>query len=102
MEEVLKCPFCGNHCPQNSLLCGRGKRYFGAQEHDGDRVHGGAHGGGHGVANGDEIVQLLRKCGHYLHHSGKEDTAVRSLTDEERKTLCRLLEKCYAEWQQNE
>lgn len=103
MAEVLKCPFCGNHCPQDRLMCGRGRRYFSAQEQEnGAHIeHGQEHHRENGAGCDDEIVLMLRKCGHFLHHSGKQDAAVRSLTKEERETLLKLLEKCYAEWQEN-
>lgn len=90
MEQ--NCPCCGNHCPQSNLMCPRGQRYFGSEaaksEERRDR---------HGRAEEqDEIILLLRKCGHYLHHGGVGE--LKTLTAEERKTLTDLLKKCYAEW----
>lgn len=92
MEQEQNCPGCGNRCPQDDLQCGRGKRYFGSEgEPRQERRE-------HGAEGGDEIVNMVRKCGHFLHHSGKTEIAVRSLTTEERSRLLELLGKCYTEW----
>lgn len=53
----------------------------------------------------DAAVISLRKCGHYLHHSASKDQAktnaelVAALTDDEKKTLIDLLQKCLKSWQ---
>lgn len=55
--------------------------------------------------NADEAaVFSIRKCGHFLHHSaGKDSTKTNeelmaALTEEEKKTLTELLQKCLASW----
>lgn len=51
-----------------------------------------------------QVVVALRKCGHHLHHnanraSGVTDEALLSaLTEDEKKTLYDLLEKCLQSW----
>ena len=55
------------------------------------------------IQDGKEL-SLLRRCGHFLHHSaGTEDTAslLNALTTEERATLEGLLEKCLAHWEKH-
>lgn len=53
----------------------------------------------------DAAVISLRKCGHFLHHSaGKNQTKTNAellavLTEEEKKTLTELLQKCLNSWQ---
>lgn len=53
----------------------------------------------------DAAVISLRKCGHFLHHSagkGNEKTnaeLLSALSDEEKKTLTELLQKCLTSWQ---
>ena len=52
----------------------------------------------------EKLIVLLRRCGHFLHHSaGTEDTAslLNALTTEERATLEGLLEKCLAHWEKH-
>lgn len=54
----------------------------------------------------DAAVISLRRCGHFLHHSAGGDSAktnaelLASLTDEEKKTLTALLQKCLKSWQE--
>lgn len=54
----------------------------------------------------DAAVISLRGCGHYLHHSaGKESgktnaELLAALTDDEKKTLTELLQKCLKSWQE--
>lgn len=82
------CPCCGNHCPADQLRCRRGVAYFNGE---GERRAP--------EMPSDEIILMLRKCGHFLHHGGAEaPRAVKSLTQEERETLLALLGKCYREW----
>lgn len=81
MEEF--CPCCGKRCPKESLSCHRGREYFG----------GGSERGREG--DGDEVVLLLRKCGHTLHHGhGHGPVSIGGLTQEERAQLVDLLKKC--------
>ena len=51
----------------------------------------------------EKLLVLLRKCGHFLHHSvGRDgDTAplLRALTPEEKLILETLLEKCLKSWE---
>lgn len=53
----------------------------------------------------DAAVVSLRRCGHFLHHSAGKDQGktnaelVAVLTDEEKKTLTELLQKCLNSWQ---
>lgn len=53
----------------------------------------------------DAAVVSLRRCGHYLHHSaGKDQNKTNSellsaLTDDEKKRLTELLQKCLNSWQ---
>lgn len=97
------CPCCKNRCPADSLSCGRGRAYFGmgrsgdeSEAHGGHGGHTGHEQGGHGFPEGgDEIVNLLRKCGHTLHHAyGHGDVRLDCLTEEERTQLAALLNKC--------
>ncbi|MDD6878444.1 MAG: hypothetical protein PUD44_11815 [Clostridiaceae bacterium] len=100
------CPCCERHCPENDLGCRRGKEHFGMA--DGARPEGrhGGHPGGRPEAPAtpeDRVLLLLRKAGHFLHHSagaGADSAALLSaLTAEERETLGALLEKCTASWE---
>ena len=102
MEQT--CPNCDRHCPVTALHCGRGREYFGIAEPERNNARGHGH-SGHGYEHGrggrDEdprAVQLLRECGHLLHHgraTGKE--LVAPLTARELQTLEQLLEKCLYE-----
>lgn len=81
MEEKF-CPCCGRKCPSDALRCHRGREYFGV-EGNGDREEG------------DEVVALLRECGHTLHHAhGHGEVRIGGLTQEERAELVALLKKC--------
>lgn len=54
----------------------------------------------------DTAVRLLRQCGHYLHHSaGKEqgksnEELLAALSDEEKRALSDILQKCLDSWRQ--
>lgn len=87
------CPCCDRHCPVEQLSCPRGRDYFSV----GDQRNG------QRPAREDEkMIVLLRKCGHFLHHSvGMDgDTAplASALSPEERASLEALLEKCLESW----
>ncbi|MGN0564809.1 MAG: hypothetical protein ACI4LH_08720 [Candidatus Heritagella sp.] len=87
------CPCCGRHCPREDLHCPRGGEYFGMKT----GVPGGA-----GDIPQEKAILLLRKCGHFLHHSAGQGGAaplLDALTGEEKKTLETLLEKCLKSWQ---
>lgn len=49
-------------------------------------------------------IAALRKCGHHLHHNAgyksgvDEENLLNMLTDDEKATLCELLEKCLQGW----
>ena len=103
------CPCCERHCPENDLGCRRGREHFGGEGNSrgahGARESHGPH-GSHGPRESrpeEKALALLRKCGHFLHHSG--DTAgnpaqlLSVLTEEERTRLETLLEKCLNSWQ---
>lgn len=54
----------------------------------------------------DAAIIMLRKCGHFLHHSVGKDSAKTNeellvkLTDDEKKALVELLQKCLESWQE--
>lgn len=78
------CPCCKNRCPADALSCHRGREYF-ADRGEGEK----------GEREGDEVVLLLRKCGHALHHGhGHGDVRLDFLTEDERARLVVLLKKC--------
>lgn len=88
------CPHCDKHCPADQLHCPRGREYFGIKEegHDGHHAH-----------SDENMIMLLRKCGHFLHHSVGRDQDItpmlNALTPEERSILEILLKKCLNQWQ---
>ena len=92
MQEQF-CPGCSNRCPVDALSCGKGRAYFGIDNNDGGKRFGK---GGHGFKeSSDEIVNLLRKCGHTLHHAhGEEEVKLDCLSESERNELKKLLIKC--------
>lgn len=53
----------------------------------------------------DAAVVSLRRCGHFLHHSAGKDQAKTNaelmtvLTEDEKKTLTELLQKCLKHWE---
>ena len=98
MEQT--CPNCGRHCPVSNLHCDRGREYFAVAENAdrGERNHH-EHGRGHDMrGDGPRAVQLLRECGHLLHHGrATGEDLLAPLTERERQTLERLLEKCLYE-----
>lgn len=88
MEEKV-CPCCNRHCPADALSCHRGMEYFGASGARGGR------GEGRGKPDEDEVVILLRRCGHALHHGhGGGGVKFDFLTEDERAQLTVLLKKC--------
>lgn len=99
--EANVCPGCENHCPQDQLRCPKGLKHFG----DSGRMAGGP---SHGEADlsrlspDEAVIQLMRKCGHYLHHSaGQVDSGalLSALSDDEKRQLVALLDKCAKNWQ---
>lgn len=86
MEEQF-CPCCKNRCPVTDLSCHRGREYFAVRGEGGER--------GESPREADEVVTLLRKCGHTLHHGhGHNAVTIEGLTEDERATLIVLLKKC--------
>lgn len=53
----------------------------------------------------DSVIVTLRRCGHFLHHSAGKDSGktnaelLAALSDDEKKTLVELLDKCLKSWQ---
>lgn len=62
------------------------------------------HGHGHGKCahKKKDVIKMLRKCGHYLHHEAgamaDKPVLTAALTPEEQKILCVLLNKLYNSW----
>lgn len=53
MEGMQFCEQCENHCPVDSLKCGRGRRFFGLEpQGDGEHEHRRRHDGEAGRGNG--------------------------------------------------
>lgn len=54
----------------------------------------------------DAAIASLRMCGHYLHHSATGEKAktnselLAPLTDDEKKILTDLLQRCLKSWQE--
>lgn len=88
------CPQCENHCPADALKCGRGAKYFGVQQQE--KSIG-------SMTTDERILDLLRRCGHHLHHNAGHDTdaaaLVSVLTTEEKTSLETILQKCLRHWQ---
>lgn len=86
MEQT--CPCCERHCPASALRCSRGEAHFS---------------GGHPEAPREDLITLLRRCGHFLHHSLAQDAdtapLLAVLTAEEQAELTALLKKCLNNWQ---
>lgn len=80
------CPQCPNHCPVESLSCGRGRAYFGVDD---------SHSSSHKNFDEQSIAGLLRQCGHMLHHNQNitNDDICKHLTNEEQNILKGLLKK---------
>lgn len=100
-DQVQFCPQCDNHCPVDSLKCGRGRKYFGVTDdgHDG-RGHGRAHDHGGPGAHRNSLAGLLHQCGRFVRHSELEEAELfQALTGEERAALQAALEKLAASWQ---
>ena len=80
-----KCPQCENHCPQDALQCGKGRRYFGVETQ----------------AAPDSLLGLLKQCGHTLHHAGggmEESELFLMLSETEQAELRSLLQKVTDGW----
>ena len=82
------CPCCDKHCPVDKLSCGQGRRHFGTEKEEFPQ---------------ERMISLLRRCGHFLHHSMGSGADAAPLTEalsaEERATLENLLEKCLKHWE---
>ncbi|MGN0519712.1 MAG: hypothetical protein ACI4LB_03140 [Candidatus Fimenecus sp.] len=94
MEKT--CPCSEKHCFQNQLRCRRGKEHFGLATDFADFSES-------SDSTEEKAVILMRKCGHFLHHtaqySANSTSLLQALTAEEKKTLEKLLEKCLQSWQ---
>lgn len=69
------CPCCPNHCQEDSLQCGKGRRYFTQGDRDKDPAegNGGAYGGKESRCEEDlslegKILRQLRRCFHYFRY----------------------------------
>ena len=83
------CDQCDNRCPVDALKCGRGRRKFGMVQQDKAPV------------DEPKPIQLLRQCGHVLHHgniNGQDLLAV--LNEEEQAQLQNLLTRLSEDWKQ--
>lgn len=57
----------------------------------------------------DAAIVSLRRCGHFLHHSAGAGTEqkktnqelLKALTEDEKKTLTQLLQKCLMDWNES-
>lgn len=92
MED--NCPCCEKRCPAEDLHCLKGRTHFGIEK----KPHR-----EHPATPDGKSIDLLRRCGHFLHHNVDRDGDVKplldALTPEECAELERLLEKCLASWQ---
>lgn len=57
------CPCCPNHCPKDNLECGRGRAYFNNSNNTLEPA-----------TLSQKVIEDLRKCGHFLHHSKELNT----------------------------
>ena len=103
MNQEQTCPNCDRHCPVTALHCDRGRSYFGmeALPEDARGKHGRQMRGGrnrheeNGHGDVPRVLQLLRQCGHVLHHGADEPEAlIAPLSEREIETLEYLLGKC--------
>lgn len=91
------CPKCGSHCPVDALQCGKGRKYFGVEEREGEGRRD--RDGGHDPAKGG-LGRLLHRCGRFARHAALgEDELFQALTEEERAALRSALEKLASDWQ---
>lgn len=91
-NQMQTCPQCDNHCPADALQCGKGRKYFGAEDT--------GHEHGHGCRrHRDGLGGLLQRCGRFVRHSELENAELfQALTDEEKAALQVTLEKLTADW----
>lgn len=81
-EEKKYCDQCDNHCPVDALKCGRGRRAFQPPQESNNHEDEPA------------VLELLRHCGHMLHHGSIEGADIlNALNEEEIKDLERILSK---------
>lgn len=98
MKEEKNCPCCPNHCDVDRLSCGRGREYF--KSSSSDEVNKSNH---HfekdesSMTEDKKVLLKLRKCGHYLHHSGNS-IDLNFLKEEEKQNLIVILSKCLENW----
>lgn len=99
MEEIKlpeRCDQCPNHCPAESLLCGRGRAHFERLKRGETEFH-----------SEIPLVNLLVECGGIAKHKsemlrmhGVDESNVfgSSLSEEEQAQLLALLQKQKAAW----
>lgn len=90
-QKENNCPCCENHCPQEHLQCAKGMEHFGTASVEPSQMTT-------EMTTEDRVLQLLRKCGHYLHHNAGRDAdsaaLLSALSDEEKESLAALLSRC--------
>ena len=99
-ESQTACPCCENHCPSDELKCGRGKAHFGLIPEGKD----GARRENREIKTiEDEVIVLLHRCGHFLHHSAEQASDHKALlsilSEEEKRSLAAVLKKCLQSWE---
>lgn len=104
ISEETECPVCENHCPSDNLRCPRGGEHFGVKVKGRPPVNVTPEAIS-AMPTEDAVILLLRKCGHYLHHNVGHGEDVNkqllsSLSEDERKELIKLLQKCTQDWKQ--
>lgn len=115
--EVKNCTQCKNHCPIDQVQCPRGEEFaaflkkggnpeefVGSSHHKGDghgekgHNHGGrtgheGRGGFKGGEKPEDLLGLMRACGHALHHGNAGDEFFDALSAEEKEQLKAILKK---------
>lgn len=91
------CPKCENHCSADKLKCPEGRKYFGIKSPAKKPEE---------LTVEDQILILLRRCGHYLHHYAGSDVnsagLLAGLEKNEKAALAVLLQKCQESWRQEQ
>lgn len=95
MNEEINCPCCPNHCDINNLSCGRGIKHFNLSKNESEKEKLVVN--EESLSVDEKILNKLRKCGHFLHHS-KETPIFQNLTVIEKENLLDLLTKCLDNW----
>lgn len=98
MEDKKYCNQCENHCPEDALKCGRGRRAFGQGQCENDDGHSRGHGDYRHNKKSDGVLGLLQSCGHVLHHGEIGEDGLECLSNEEKEQLEKLLSKLLKNW----